>query len=626
MLYPIDSETREVRDLGGLWEFTLDPHDRGLAEAWFAKTEWPGPVVAMPVPASYNDISTDPEVRDHVGPVWYRRGFYAPEAWRNREVRVRVGAASHRGTVWVNGRQICTHKGGFLPFEGEAGEVLNYGEAGLNTVVVRVDNVLDWTTLPPGVVSLGAGASPTEEGIRQQDYFHDFFNYSGLHRPVRLVVTPPGGIRDVTVRTEIQGRSAMVGVHIDTPAPACVLTLLDAVGRTVATAEGIDAVLEVGSPQLWYPGKPYLYELKIEAREADGGLRDCYRLPVGIRTVRVEGDSFLVNGRPFYFRGFGKHEDSDIRGKGQDDVVNQRDFNLLKWIHANSFRTSHYPYAEEILRMADREGVAIIGECPAVGIYLFEEQENPTTKLFVPEKAGDELRQHHFDCMREMIARDKNHACILMWSLGNETATHEEAAYVHFHQLTGRTRQWDPTRPLTIVECNYPWHSKIGGLVDVISFNRYYGWYSDTARLETIAVKLRQEIEGWRQRWPKPLFIAEYGADTIAGLHKLPAAAFSEEFQVEYLDAFHAVFDEFPFIVGEHVWSFADFATKQGITRIDGNRKGVFTRQRQPKAAAHYLRQRWRSMAAEETASRASAEATAPLRPYPAVVPDPLSP
>jgi beta-glucuronidase len=397
MLYPIDSETREVRELNGLWDFVLDPDNRGLAEGWAQRAAWPEPVAAMPVPASYNDISVSPAVRDHVGPVWYRRTFFAPASWAGREVRVRVGAASHRGTVWINGREVVAHKGGFLPFEGEAGAALRYGAEGRNTIVVRVDNILDWTTLPPGEVTRGTGANGEADGPRQQEYFHDFFNYSGIHRPVRLVVTPRGGIRDITVCCAIDHGDATVQVRTDCPAPQVSVTLVNADGVPVASGQGSEAALAVTAPRLWYPGKPYLYELRVEAREADGTLRDCYHLPVGLRTVRVAGDQFLVNDRPFHFRGFGKHEDSDIRGKGHDDVVNQRDFNLLKWINANSFRTSHYPYAEEILRMADREGIAVIGECPAVGIYIHQEQDNPTTKLFVGDKAGAEKPCVHPD-------------------------------------------------------------------------------------------------------------------------------------------------------------------------------------------------------------------------------------
>lgn len=597
MLYPIDSETREVRELDGIWDFCLDPLDRGIAEGW-ERRPWPERM-GMPVPASFNDIGTDPRIRDHVGPAWYRREFYCPDSWRGRSVSLRIGAAAHDATVWVNGTQVVRHRGGFLPFEADVRSAARFGVMGANTVVIRVSNVLDWTTLPPGQVS------SLPWGGKRQDYFHDFYNYAGICRPVRLVAQPVDGIDDARVEVTRSEGNALVRVSVATRAARCEVALADA-GAIVATASGQEARMTVENPRWWSPESPTLYTLTIRVWDETGGLRDVYHLPVGLRTVRVDGDRFLLNERPFYFRGFGRHEDSDIRGKGADDAVHVRDVALLKWIGANSVRSSHYPYAEEFLRLADREGIAVIGECPAVGLYHFHEQENPKTPLFTSDKAGADLRAHHADTVREMIARDRNHACILMWSLGNETATHEAAGFEHFSEVIRLARQMDSTRPVTVVECNFPRHDRIGELVDVIAINRYYGWYLDSGDLSSVGAKLRAELAEWRERWRKPILLSEYGADTIAGLHKLPSALFTEEFQIELLSAFHEVLDSFPYIVGEHVWAFADFATKQGIGRVDGNRKGIFTRQRQPKAAAFALRARWTAAEKSRTAATLS--------------------
>ena len=553
----------------------------------------------MPVPSSFNDLTTDPRVRDHVGPVWYRREFFCPESWRGRSVRLRIGAAAHDATVWVNGHQVTRHRGGFLPFEAELSTVVRFGQEGANTVVLRVSNVLDWTTLPPGEVS------DLPWGAKRQDYFHDFYNYAGICRPVRLIAQPKDGIEGVRVDVERAGADARVRVQVNSKAARCEVSLSHA-HTCVAQAAGHVAELAIRDPKWWSPDSPTLYELTVRVFNDGGNVHDVYRLPVGLRTVRVDGDRFLLNEQPFYFRGFGRHEDSDVRGKGVDDAVNARDISLLKWIGANSVRSSHYPYAEEFLRLADREGIAVIGECPAVGLYHFDEQENPTTPIFTPDKAGDELCRHHCETVQSMIERDRNHACILMWSLGNETATHEAAGIEHFAEVVRLTRQLDSTRPITVVECNFPRHDRIGEFVDVIAINRYYGWYIDSGDLRSVGTKFRAELAEWRQRWNKPILLAEYGADAIAGLHKVPSVLFSEEFQVEFLRAYHEVLDASPFIVGEHVWAFADFATKQGISRVDGNRKGVFTRQRQPKAAAFSLRDRWLAAAKARAATSIS--------------------
>jgi beta-glucuronidase len=123
--------------------------------------------------------------------------------------------------------------------------------------------------------------------------------------------------------------------------------------------------------------------------------------------------------------------------------------------------------------------------------------------------------------------------------------------------------------------------------------NRYYGWYVNTGDLAGAEIAWTQELEAWAGDG-KPIIITEYGADTLPGNHSLTPQPWSEEYQVAYLDMNHRVFDSIPAVVGEHVWNFADFATTSGIMRLDGNKKGAFTRDRHPKSAAFALRRRWK--------------------------------
>ena len=112
--------------------------------------------------------------------------------------------------------------------------------------------------------------------------------------------------------------------------------------------------------------------------------------------------------------------------------------------------------------------------------------------------------------------------------------------------------------------------------------------------LEVAKVMLRSELEAWRKRYPqKPMMMTEYGADTVAGIHEVNGGLFTEEFQCDYLRMSHKVFDSIDTFIGEHVWNFADFATSPSIRRVNGNKKGVFTRDRKPKIAAQELRRRW---------------------------------
>ncbi|MDP4087730.1 MAG: beta-glucuronidase [Bacillota bacterium] len=588
MLYPIENGIREVKDLSGLWDFKADYDNKGREEEWYKSRLLD--TIIMPVPASYNDITVEEAIRDHIGDVWYERNFYIPAAWKDKRIVLRVGSASHHAVLWVNGCEAARHKGGYLPFEAEITDMVQIG--GENRVTIAVNNVLDWSCIPSGEIKTYEG-DEYPRGYRTQETFFDFYNYSGIHRPVRLYVTPKIYIADITVVTEIDGETGIVDYNVSMQGGIrdIRIRLLDADGNLAAESAGTSGRLDVQHPSLWQPGKGYLYRLIAETLDSQGNIEDSYELPVGIRTIKVEGNKFLINGKPFYFKGFGKHEDSDIRGKGLDEVLNIRDFNLLRWIGANSFRTSHYPYSEEVMRLADREGMVIIDEVPAVGMCFFDESK----AVFREDRVNEKTLEHHLQAMKEMIARDKNHPCVVMWSIANEAATNEEASVPYFTNVVEKTRRLDPTRPVTIVMTPLPESDKAGGLVDVICVNRYYGWYQEHGRLELIEKLLEHELKGWYKKYNKPIIFSEFGADTVAGFHQLPAVSFSEEFQVEYLKRHHKVLDSLEFVIGEHVWNFADFATKQGITRVIGNRKGVFTRQRQPKAAAFVLRERWMS-------------------------------
>jgi beta-glucuronidase len=275
------------------------------------------------------------------------------------------------------------------------------------------------------------------------------------------------------------------------------------------------------------------------------------------------------------------------------------DFDLLAWVGANSFRTSHYPYAEEVLDHADRLGIVVIDETAAVGLNLaigggFFLGGAQTT--FSEETIGSVTQDLHRRHIEELVDRDKNHPSVVLWSVANEPESHTEAAKAYFEPLFAATRRADPTRPVGFVNMMLapPDQCLVSELADVVMVNRYYGWYVDPGDLEAAAEGLEAELRAWADEHGKPILVTEYGADAMGGLHSLSATVWSEEYQAALLDTYHEVFDRIDAVVGEQVWNFADFATTGSFMRVEGNKKGVFTRDRRPKAAAHHLRKRWR--------------------------------
>ena len=305
-------------------------------------------------------------------------------------------------------------------------------------------------------------------------------------------------------------------------------------------------------------------------------------------------------------KGFGKHEDSDIVGRGFNIGVMKRDFELMKWIGANSFRTSHYPYDEEIYRMADREGFLIIDEVPAVGLFeslanFFDAGTGKGAKSFFSKPTIPQLLKAHMRALEEMIVRDKNHPSVIAWSLLNEPESTDPNSYPYFKALFDKALELDvQKRPRTFaMEVNSsPTKCKCFQLCDFIALNRYYGWYIlGGNEIDEAQKKFRAEMDEWEAlHLNKPFIFSEYGADTVPSEHKLPSVMWSQEYQVEVLEMLHSVFDSYSFVKGEQVWAFADFQTTEGLMRVNGNKKGIFTRQRQPKDAAFLLRKRWTNL------------------------------
>ncbi|XP_028451347.1 beta-glucuronidase isoform X2 [Perca flavescens] len=405
----------------------------------------------MPVPASYNDITQDPTLRDFIGWVWYEREVVVPARWiadEGTRVVLRVGSAHYYSVVWVNGVKVTEHNGGHLPFEAEIGSLIRKDPTQPCRITIAVNNTLTLDTLPPGNIQHMDDRTQYPDGYFVQNTYFDFFNYAGIHRSVLLYTTPKAYVDDITVVTDFLDNTGLVNYKVSVQGAATAtlnVTLMDKNARCVASSSGPSGVLIVVDVNLWWPylmheNPAYLYSMEVRLMATDGRstYEDVYTLPVGIRTVNVTSTQFLINNKPFYFHGVNKHEDSDIRGKGFDWPLIVKDFNLLKWLGANSFRTSHYPYAEEILQMCDRHGIVVIDECPGVGIADIR-------------SFGNASLTHHLAVMDELVRRDKNHASVVMWSVANEPAAEMPPADFYFKTLIKHTKALDPTRPVTFV-------------------------------------------------------------------------------------------------------------------------------------------------------------------------------
>ena len=593
MLYPVLNAKRKRYSVDGIWNFKQGEYVPGVDPRLSTED-------LMVVPSSFNDVAVESEKRYFIGDNWYERTFAVPSFESDEELVLRFGSVTHQAKVYVNGQLLGEHIGGFTPFEVRIPEELTREKELL--ISVCANNILDHTTLPVGNYSEEKLPDGTVKKKVSENF--DFFNYAGIQRPVQLLVLPKARIEDIVVTYDVHENDATVKVVVEHTANGgtAKVTLLDEDGEVVAKGEA-GAELEIVNVRRWEVLDAYLYTAKVELFAGDE-LVDEYEELFGVRTVRVENGQFLVNDKPVYFKGFGKHEDSYVNGRGFNEAVNLMDLNLMKNMGANSYRTAHYPYSEEMMRLSDRMGFLVIDEVPAVGLFA-----NFTAALSMnrggtkPIKTWEfyQTMENHKLALKELVARDKNHACVVLWSVANEPDGAGEGADKYFEPLVKYVKKLDPQkRPTTVVNIMMatPEQDLISPLIDVLCLNRYYGWYLNHGDIEGARVGLRKELKEWQEKYPdKPIIMTEYGADTLPGYHSNWDVPYTEEYQERFHQMSHEVFDELENFVGEHVWNFADFETNSyALIRIQGNHKGLFTRDRNPKSIVKLFRNRWNAI------------------------------
>ena len=603
LLYPCESSARRVVSLDGMWRFAFDPQGQGVDKGWtMALPE----SITMPVPASFCDFFTDKDSREYCGDFWYETDFFVPGEWEGKDIAVRFGSVTHHARIFVNGVEVTAHEGGFLPFDAAVTDIVRYNQH--NHLAVLANNELNETMLPAG------RTTTLSNGKKMATPYFDFYNYAGIHRPVKLMALPKERVLDFSVVHSLSGTAADVAYTVTTNGDHAVCVDVYDGAEKVAHADGKGGTLHIENVRLWNVHAAYLYNFVIRITDGETVV-DEYHEKIGIRTFEIKDGNFLLNGKAVYLRGFGKHEDADIRGRGLDLATVKRDYELMKWIGANCFRTSHYPYAEELYQMADEEGFLVIDEVPAVGFmestvnFLSASQGNGKKVGWFEKETTPQLLENHKAALIDMINRDKNHASVIAWSILNEPQCTSEGTEAYFKTLFDLAHEIDPQkRPRTyaIVMMSLPNNSKGQQFADFISLNRYYGWYvMGGMNIVDAEAAFRREMDGWSMALHgRPMIFTEYGADTMPSEHKLPSVMWSQEYQNEYLDMNHAVFDSYDFVKGELVWNFADFQTTEGIMRVNGNKKGIFTRQRQPKDAAFHFRARWTSLPVDYKADK----------------------
>ncbi|MEM1581783.1 MAG: glycoside hydrolase family 2 TIM barrel-domain containing protein [Candidatus Bathyarchaeia archaeon] len=557
--------------LNGFWSFKIDRDLIGDKEGWFQGFKSRDLIY---VPSSWNE--QNPEWDQFSGVAWYQKDFYIKRDENEKLAWIIFEGAGYKTKAWINGELLGEHEGSFTSFKHKV-NCLNINA--FNRIVVRIDNSTSAYNLPPAI-NLNVTA-------------FDFFHYGGIHRPVYLEFTDRFYIEDLTVYTNEFGYlKASIDIVCEAPVDLKISLynqdfssmIYEEIIRNVKVNRYIYEK-KVSNIRSWSPEEPNLYSLVVEIYSGDK-IRDSVYERIGFRSFSVRDGKIYLNGRPVFLKGFGRHEDFPVFGKNLPGPVLIRDFYLMRKIGANSFRTTHYPYSNEHLDLADEFGFLVILEAPLCysGIERVLDKES-ILKLFESDEYIDKAKR----TIAEMIKDHKNRPSVVMYSIMNEPPSDIQEVADSIRKLSRYFKEIDPSRPVTFAS-----HKSIRdlalGYVDVISLNFYRGWYSEWGDIDKGVESMLSDLSDIHGRYSNtPVIVTEFGADAIVGLHSDPPQMWSEEYQAELIKRYVENLSKKEFIVGLYVWNFADFRTPQNPGRTVLNRKGIFTRDRQPKMSVKIL-------------------------------------
>lgn len=558
----------QVTSLNGQWPYIVDVQERGFYDYRMNETRWGffqdahqrnkqelveynfDTSPQMNIPGDW--CTQDDQLFFYEGTVWFRR-LFDHQPVQGKHTLLYFGAVNYEAVVYVNGKKMGTHVGGFTPFNYDITDALHEGK---NNVVVKVDNKRNREQIPTNI--------------------YDWWNYGGITRDVLLVEVDETFVQDYSLQLDkknwqhlegwIQLNQPKAGVEVKVNIPE-----LKIATTVVTDADGRASLSLKAKPQLWSPDAPKLYDVEI-SRGAE-----TVRDQIGFRCIETRGKQILLNGKPIFLRGVSIHEEAPFC-QGRAHTVEQA-HTLLSWakeMGCNYVRLAHYPHNEFAVREAEKMGVMVWSEIP---VYWTIAWDNEATY-------ANAERQ-----LRDMICRDKNRANVIIWSIANETP-HSDSRDRFLGNLATFARTQDTTRLISmameVTSANH-FHNKLqdnmNRYVDVVSFNQYVGWYRDV----NDASKMTWEIP-----YDKPVIISEFGGGALYGMHADKDTRWSEEFQENLYRENLAMLDKIDGLSGLSPWILVDFrSTARYLPDVQDyfNRKGLISSSGQKKKAFYVMQQ-----------------------------------
>lgn len=551
---------RKTTSLNGNWKFIIDPMENGVKRKFYTdavsteKSKYYSynfeDAEILTVPGDWN--TQRPELLYYEGTIWYRKKFNYQIKKGNR-LFVHFGAVNYASIVYLNGEELGKHIGGYTPFNFEITQLMRNGQ---NSMVIKVDN------------------NRHPEGIPETVF--DWWNFGGITRPVTLIETPSTFILDYSIQLSNKNENLIEGwIQLDgnTLNEQISIEIPELKIKTIVKTDPKGkAVFEIkANPVYWSPENPKLYKVHIASES------DQLSESIGFRTIETQGKKILLNGEEVFFRGVNIH--AQLFGRS---AYSKEDASILlgwaKELGCNFVRLAHYPHSEEMIKAAEEMGIMVWEEIP---VYWSIQFDNPETYA----NAENQLE--------EIIARDKNRANIVIWSMKNETPI-DKARFEFISRLVKRTRELDDTRLIsaalhgaTDIRPNVKTiEDELIEVLDVVGINQYYGWFSGTP--ETL------DDISWEFNFQKPLLMTEFGASSPYDRHGSTSEKYTEENQAFYYEKTIQMIKRIPDLSGTCPWNLVEHRSplRQMSGIEDGfSRAGLISSNGQRKKAFYVMKQ-----------------------------------
>jgi len=556
---------RQTQSLNGKWDAIIDLYDQGRKNKIYLNKKPETKIdfyeysfdngLRLNVPSDWN--SQLPELKYYEGTVWYARRFdVAKES--NKRLFLYFGAVSYRCRIYLNGKEIGQHEGGFTPFQMEITDAVKEKD---NFLAVEVNNTRTVDAIPAMAF--------------------DWWNYGGITRDVFLVSTPKVFIEDyfiqldkhkankIDAQVKLSEKLANAAVTIEIPELQLKQSL-----KTDANGEVKTSFL-TKKLKRWSPSSPTLYKVKVSTEN------DQVEEEIGFRNVWVKGEDIYLNDQPIFLKSISFHEEIPQR-KGR--AFSQADAVMLlseaKALGCNMIRLAHYPQNEYIVRLAEKMGFLLWEEIP---IWQGIDFGNQATK----DKAGK--------MMQEMVRRDKNRCALTFWGVANETQpSAPRNAFIKY--LIETTKAMDTTRLITaafdlvrfdrqrqVFIMDDPFIKEL----DVVAVNKYMGWYHPWP--------VSPDKATWDVAKGQPLIVSEFGGEALYGKtgDADVVSSWSEDYQTTLYRDNLEMFKHIPNLRGTSPWVLFDFRSPfrfHPTNQEDWNRKGLVSDQGYRKKAWYLMK------------------------------------